>query len=196
MKKCIDCYKVFTPNIRSKSRCENCLEKAKRASKKYREKAVKNGMCIGCGKEKENKKFKKCLKCLKKHCLESKIRQEKAKLNGICRRCLALPKKYDGICEDCWFKIKASMHLNDPTKFLELKELLKKQDFKCVYTGKNIFPGLNASLDHKIPPKKGGTKTLDNVHWVDLDINYVKRNLSHKEFIDLCKLVNSRLGTY
>ena len=45
------------------------------------------------------------------------------------------------------------------------------------------------SLDHKIPTSRGGFDTVSNLHWTTKQVNTVKSNLMHDEFINLCKVV-------
>lgn len=74
-----------------------------------------------------------------------------------------------------------------------IENLFIKQNKKCVYTKLALtLPEThrdwsnNASLD-RIDSSKGYVK--DNVQWVTKKINMMKRNLSDKEFIQLCELV-------
>jgi hypothetical protein len=64
-----------------------------------------------------------------------------------------------------------------------LVNLLEAQDYKCAYTSKELHPGGNATLDHKLPQVRGGATTLKNLHWVDAKVNSTKNNLSHDEFL-------------
>jgi hypothetical protein len=64
-----------------------------------------------------------------------------------------------------------------------LVDLLAAQDYKCAYTGKELQPGTNATLDHKTPQVRGGPTTLENLHWVDAKVNSTKNTLNHEEFL-------------
>lgn len=83
----------------------------------------------------------------------------------------------------------------------EAWNLFLKQNKKCIYTNKELFfkkyigkengkdkySNGNASLDRinsNLPYR------LDNVQWVDKDINWLKNRFSEKEFIELCNLVS------
>lgn len=72
-----------------------------------------------------------------------------------------------------------------------LWELFKIQEGRCGYTGLPIELNKNASLD-RIDSTKGYTP--GNVHWVLWDINRMKWNIPHQEFVKLCSLVASRNG--
>lgn len=76
-----------------------------------------------------------------------------------------------------------------------LWNLFLKQNKKCSYTNldlkfatsRRINPEQTASLD-RIDSDKGYTK--DNIQWVHKNVNYMKRSMSHNEFIKFCKLVS------
>lgn len=73
----------------------------------------------------------------------------------------------------------------------ELKVLLEKQDYKCAYTGIKLIPALNASIDHKIPLSVDSEQyqKIENLQWVCLDINTMKRNHSEEDFLRYIKLI-------
>lgn len=55
---------------------------------------------------------------------------------------------------------------------------------RCAYTGKRL--DRSAEVDHKIPISKGGTNDPSNLHWVTAAANFVKRTMTHDEFINIC----------
>lgn len=55
---------------------------------------------------------------------------------------------------------------------------------RCAYTGKKL--GRDAQVDHKIPLCRGGTNDASNIHWVTADANWVKKTMTHDEFIAIC----------
>lgn len=68
---------------------------------------------------------------------------------------------------------------------------LQEQCGNCYYSGRALsLTGKEAiSLDRK-DPSKGYTK--DNVNLVCLSVNYMKRDISHENFINLCHEVGGR----
>ena len=75
----------------------------------------------------------------------------------------------------------------------DLAELLRKQEYKCKYTGLSIASGntsggKTASLD-RIDSYKG--YTIDNIQWLHKDINIIKYNLSEPLFFSIV----SRIAT-
>lgn len=61
---------------------------------------------------------------------------------------------------------------------------------RCAYTGKRL--DRSAEVDHKVPVSKGGTNDASNLHWVTAEANFVKRAMTHDEFIGIC----SDIATY
>jgi hypothetical protein len=81
----------------------------------------------------------------------------------------------------------------------QMWELFESQKRKCALTGVDLtltratraFEG-NASLD-RIDSSKG--YTLDNIQWVEKQINRMKSNLTETRFLQYCTLVVSYLST-
>lgn len=69
--------------------------------------------------------------------------------------------------------------------------LYKKQEGYCYYTGRELtLTGSGrVSIDRK-DPLKGYTR--GNINLVCLDVNYMKRDISHEDFIQFAKLVGGR----
>ncbi len=88
----------------------------------------------------------------------------------------------------------AHRHLSDARLGPELLSLLEKQTWRCIYSGEELVPGVNASLDHRVPLSREGTRTLENVQWVSLKINRMKADLLEEEFIAACCSVAYQLG--
>ena len=65
------------------------------------------------------------------------------------------------------------------------------QDYRCTYTGIKLIPALNASIDHKIPLSTDVSQyqKIENLQWVCLDINIMKRNHSEDDFLKYIKLI-------
>ena len=91
-------------------------------------------------------------------------------------------------CEKCWFKVKAKDHTGSRKNWKDLKKILENQNYKCLYTGKELIAGGNATVDHIIPKCKGGSNSIANLQWIDKHVNiHMKFNMSHNEFIDYLK---------
>lgn len=99
-------------------------------------------------------------------------------------------------CERHWFIHVAtqSMKSGDSVSAAEaIKEKLERQGFVCPYSGRKLVPGANASLDHIKPKSKHPelASDMENLEWVDVDVNYAKLDMSKEDFIKMCREVAS-----
>lgn len=108
--------------------------------------------------------------------------------SGLCIRCKA-PADAGASCVKCW-TINVSVNVcGDTSLRLPLFDLLKSQDFRCVYSGRILVPAVNANVDHIIPKFQGGSDDIDNLQWVDKQINRMKTDMSHQEFVAMCRFI-------
>lgn len=112
---------------------------------------------------------------------------------GFCRFCKNKKMINQKTCTICYLKVMAKNNLNDRSLHEKLYEKLVEQDFKCYMTGRELVLGLNASVDHVIPRSKNEelSKKIENIKWCDKRVNFVKRELTLDEFINLCRDVVS-----
>ncbi len=94
-------------------------------------------------------------------------------------------------CFDHWLK-----NIGNPYKLTKrnggieiLKSIWETQNGRCAVLGVPLIPGVNASLDHIVPLSKGGTSTKENLRWVLLEINRAKGELTHQQFVEMCRSV-------
>jgi len=87
--------------------------------------------------------------------------------------------------ETCWLKQKSTHSLGTVVHWELLRDLLKKQNYKCAYTGKKLVLGVNASIDHIRPKSLFPELANDpnNIVWVDLKVNKLKHNKPLEEFM-------------
>ena len=116
----------------------------------------------------------------------------KNKSEGLCTKCnlVRLPDS-NLFCEKHFLQNLSHKILGTKKEWGYLKELIEKQKYKCFYSGVDLVLGLNASVDHtkassKFPELK---HSKDNVNWVDIRVNRMKRELDEQEFIDLCRSI-------
>jgi 5-methylcytosine-specific restriction endonuclease McrA len=99
------------------------------------------------------------------------------------------------MCEPCWYASIARSALGIKTREEarrrgpELLDMFRKQNGKCAYTGVDLVPGVNASLDHKVPKALGGNDSPENLQWVTFNVNRAKNSLTEEEFISMCRAV-------
>lgn len=95
----------------------------------------------------------------------------------------------DKYCAEHILKLAAYRWLDDVRKWRELRDLLASQGGRCAYTNEKLVLGVNASIDHKTPRSRGGSNTIGNVHWVTWAVNRCKTDLTHDEFVAMCRTV-------
>jgi len=73
-----------------------------------------------------------------------------------------------------------------------LVESFENQNGKCWYSHKDLIPGANTGLDHQTPSSRGGRDELPNFRWVTVQVNRMKNDMTHDEFVAFCQLVADR----
>lgn len=118
---------------------------------------------------------------------------------GLCYACKTPPiKGGSSWCEKHWLtQLAWRSGLRGRGSWEQLKRLLIKQNRRCPYTGIKLIIGVNASIDHINPralyPNLVGK--INNLEWVDEDVNRAKRMMSRKEFVSMCRKVARRFPT-
>lgn len=132
-----------------------------------------------------------CRSCKYKNAI---VQQNNRLSNNQCKYC-SEPKLSKSVwCYVHWFKDAAVRHLKDSNLGINLINLYEKQNRRCVYTGVQLIPNNNMSLDHikpryKYPELK---HDINNVQWVHCDINTMKNKFCHEKFVKLCKHIASK----
>jgi len=88
-----------------------------------------------------------------------------------------------------------AMHLRgaDRATYIELARLWKSQRGKCALSGQRLARE-NAHLDHKLPKRRGGGDSIENLQWLSREVNMAKRDMTDAEFIAMCANVMSFIG--
>lgn len=160
--------------------CDDCTSKLL----EIREQRILNKQCITCGDI-----VKKGVYCeLHKKKLHSRLLKRRE--DGLCQTCPKERLPHSGKCLDCWLKM--SIYRSKLECALdELREQWTKQAGICVYSGRKLAPGLNAHVDHITPLAHGGSSKIDNLQFVDADVNHAKRALNENDFLKLCSDVSA-----
>jgi hypothetical protein len=161
----------------------------------YKNKRYAAGLCIECGKPRQDANVR-CGACREAQSVYRKGRLAWAKENRRCTRC-SKPLEEGAIeqtCLDCWFSRIAVIALGSRTRGKELKQLFEKQGGRCFYTDEILIPGGNASIDHQIPPCRGGDHSSENMRWVTNDINRIKGKMAHEEFVAMCQHIAQKFS--
>lgn len=160
--------------------CDRCKETKKLLAKRKYNRYKSQNRCLrnGC--------IDKC-KCKEKFTEAQKLKRRHRIDNNLCVDCGKQFKIGESrYCIDCFCKSASRSRCGSNINATELRNKLITQNFKCVYSGKVLIPGKNASVDHIIPISCNGTSDPNNLQWVDSQINNMKTNLTHDEFIDTC----------
>ena len=120
--------------------------------------------------------------------LNQRIARKERLENGFCAFCYEKRLENSSYyCEKHFLQDKSKQHLKTTKYDKELKAILEKQNYKCVYTGEQLVLGLNASVDH-IKPQFTNPELYDNINnlqWVTNEVNIMKRNLSEERFLKI-----------
>ena len=92
----------------------------------------------------------------------------------------------------CWFKKMSKYLTGTKTNWQILQRVYEAQNGRCAYTGIVLIPGLTASIDHIIPTSRGGTHDESNLQWVTKQINCMKADTTHDEFLSMYQLILNR----
>ena len=147
--------------------------------------------CCKCKEEKDSDCFYKrnnargfrheCKECFNKNGRHKNLVKLK---ENKCRYCQDGRIKGSRYCLFHCVKMNCRVSNIDFSLIDPLIDKLYSQKFECHYTGKLLIPGVNTSLDHKIPKAKGGLNTLDNLIWVDISVNRLKGKTDYKVFLE------------
>lgn len=185
--------------------CRSCATKVQatanaRKEAKRKEWAMSGDLvCNGCGAILPDATFKRCEKCRQYHNdhwnKTNPARLDKKTSIGECAACSADALLRSRYCKKHFLDNslrKYRISMGDYGKFWDKLEM---QGFRCHYTGIEIIPGVNASIDHKVPVSRGGSRTdIANCVWCDRDINAFKNDATDDEFIALCKRIAARFS--
>jgi hypothetical protein len=114
---------------------------------------------------------------------------------GLCSNCSRKTLPTSSLCEEHWYKRAARVNgLKTEDGWKLVKKLMEEQNFTCPYSGRELVLGFNASMDHVNPRSRFPEQAhlLENLEWIDIEVNSAKRDLTKEEYISLCKLVASR----
>lgn len=75
----------------------------------------------------------------------------------------------------------------------DLMNLVDSQQYRCALSGIELTPE-TAALDHITPVASGGKHAIDNLQWLNCEVNRMKGMLSVEVFIDICRRVVATTG--
>ena len=177
---CTSCAKNKV--YKNKLKCKECLNKDKVHISQVRLRRKQNNLCIVYGIKIDGTSTIHCEqhRIIAKN--RSKYNRDKNHSLGLCRCGQDL---YGGTkCFKCYFKDCCMRATGHNKLWLQLYDKLVKQKFRCIYTNRKLIPVQNMSVDHITPTTKGGLNNINNLQWIDTQINTMKNNRTHVEFIE------------
>lgn len=173
--------------------CKDCRDRVKSRNSARYKKHQSEGKCYGCSAPATGK-F--CPRCRSRSVEWNKNRRVQLYADGQCIQCYENRDTPSGkLCALCVVKGSARKWLGGAKHADDLLGLLESQGRLCPYSGRELVIGLNAVVDHKNPRSRGGSSSIDNLQWVDDEVNRAKTDMTHDEFISLCRLIASRFAT-
>lgn len=127
--------------------------------------------------------------------LIARVEQGKCRRSAKCHEPLIGKTKY---CLAHWLALlKNNNHGNlKNNKELDLVQIWNNQEGKCYYTGIPLIPGETSSIEHLIPISRGGSNDEENIRFVHLTINCMKRDMTTEEFKNHLKELIPSLTIY
>ncbi len=127
--------------------------------------------------------------------LIARVAQGKCRRSATCKEPLIGKTQY---CLNHWLSLlKNNNHGNlKKNKELDLVKIWKQQKGKCYFTGIPLIPGETSSIEHLIPISRGGTNNENNIKFVHLTINCMKRDMTEEEFKEHLKELLPPLKEY
>lgn len=124
------------------------------------------------------------------------LRQERMKAGGCYRCTSAAIGGGCAWCERCWFRNAAGRAIGEGNLRggQSVKQLLVGQQYQCRYSGVALVPGFRCELDHLLPKSRfpEQSKDINNLQWLSDTANASKSNLTHEEYVSLCRTVVNR----
>ena len=71
--------------------------------------------------------------------------------------------------------------------------LLERQRYRCPVSGRELTPE-NCMAAHRVPIRKGGEHSLENIYLVTDGVTQIKKQLTDTELLELCKDIVRTLG--
>ena len=206
---CASCYNA--PSAAGITVCQECSAKRKaerlhpankQKRKEYAEirkqSLIAAGTCIDCAVFPATNGYIRCDECRLKVAQYAKKWRGKCILSGLCTDCGVEPFLSNQTssetvkrCRRCLIRNLARVHLGSTSKAHVLENMLQKQSYRCPYSGLPLEVGGNASIDHIIAKSVRPDLRYEpsNLQWVDVDVNRMKSDKTHEEFIALIERI-------
>ena len=192
---CVKCGK--RPPQGNKVWCEVCTKKETVATMARVHRRQAAGECIRCGVPLicGDPSVVYCDVHRDKANAGTRAKMRKRVAEGKCGMCGSTELVTKSVCFDHWLLKMSRSAVGKCSKKISMSVwgILLQQEMRCAYTGKELVPGQNASVDHIVPRSRGGSNDLSNLQWVDTTVNIMKHNLLHEEFVEIVKIARRKI---
>lgn len=172
--------------VPGKKKCQKCMSTNNLKRKEIRDKRKKKGLCPECNNTAD--KGTLCIACKKLQKTAIAVLRKQRIDKKICIRCGKTQPQHNILyCLTCTLKGISWRLWKDKKRWQELLDLFNNQNGICPYFKEPIAIGLNASIDHKLPKKLGGSNEISNLQWVHHAANTMKWDFTEEEFFDHIK---------
>lgn len=173
--------------------CKSCRKNKKDSIKEFKINCKLLKICPQHPEKSVKEGCNNCEECVNASIYRSKIRRSDAIKTGNCVAHKDRKAVTKGNCEECWFRGISAKNLGSTKFSSRIKSIFESQLGKCAISGRDIFPGNNASLDHIIPVSSGGNNKSSNLQWICIIVNFMKMTGSYEDLIRICyKIVNKK----
>lgn len=172
-------------------KCRCCKAKKELTEENYKRSTKTetgfNITCISCGEKARKHADLNRSTINKKQRAKEKERRE----SDCCLVCGKEPIGSSRFCEQHFYKNNAFRHLGSKKLSKVLEDKFNAQGGKCAYTGLPLMLGENASVDHikSIALFPESKHDPNNVQWVDITVNMMKREMREGSFLQLIRLI-------
>lgn len=149
----------------------------------------RRGLCVTCGKQPAANGLK-CATCHESYLDTKHLKKSNRLANGLCAFC-DRQRVGTQLCEEHYLKFTSKTHLGTTKRYAELGNLFTSQGGVCPYTKRKLTLGVDASIDHIIPKSREGSSDVPNLQWVYYQVNFMKQDMLHEEFIALVKEISA-----
>ena len=173
-----------------RSRCEACQEQRNARHHTTVKERRDKGLCQYCGESPPIEGRLGCAVCVQVRTEMSYNRYRDRLEQGLCVTCgKVAPIESARVCIDCFFKRASGWLFHNYEHAQELRNLLEKQNYRCVYSNRQLMPGVNAEIDHIVAESNGGKTEIDNLQWVHVMANQMKFNYSEEDFLRMVEAI-------
>lgn len=160
------------------------------AKKRFRQHRLAARLCVNCATPLvSGDKQQQCPACRSKGVEATQQRRLRYREEGRCIHCGGdSPIQRDNaeqICVTCYLRACSREHFGTNAQWPMLLAAWERCGGICPYTGLTMRLGIDASVEHRYPSSRFPAlrENPQNIEWIHLRVNEMKRDFTHDEFI-------------